>query len=253
MTPYEIMLSESQERMLLVLRRGAEAKARAIFAKWDLDCVTVGRVIEGGEMVLRLPARRWRGCRSRRSSEASPVYERPWREQAPAAAGHRARRAAAARPPGRAASGCSAAPTSPAKRWIFEQYDHMVMGDTVQGPGGDAAVIRIHGSRSGDRADHRLHAALLRRRPAPRRQAGGRRGVAQPVRGRRAAARAHRLPELRQPREPRRSWASSSAASRACARPAGRSTSRSSRATSRSTTRPTASRSGRRRRSAASG
>ena len=138
---------------------------------------------------------------------------------------------------------CWARPTSPASAGSGEQYDHMVMGDTVQRPGGDAAVVRVHGTGRGAGAHHRLHAALLLRRPAAGRHAGGGRGLAQPGRGRRPAAGDHQLPELRQPRAAARSWASSSAASRAWPRPAGRSTSRSCPATSRSTTRPTATRS----------
>jgi phosphoribosylformylglycinamidine synthase len=145
MTPYEIMLSESQERMLLVLRQGAEAKARAIFAKWGLDCVTVGRVIETGAMVLRFADREVARVPIAAVIEASPVYERPWLEAAPAVP-------IATRdvlPPLAHPSALKALLRSPdlaAKRWIAEQYDQTVMGDTVQGPGGDAAVIRIHGT-----------------------------------------------------------------------------------------------------------
>ena len=250
MSAYEIMLSESQERMLLVLRRGAEPTARAIFAKWDLACATVGRVIERGEMVLRLAGEEVARVPIAAVSEASPVYERPWRESAPALPvtardvpppiDDPDRAEAAARQPRPVSQALDLSAVRP--------YGH---GRHRAGPGRRRRGDPHPRHRSGDRADHRLHAALLRRRPAPRRHAGRRGGLAQPVRGRGAAACAHRLPELRQPREPRSSWASSSAASRACARPAGRSISRSSRATSRSTTRPTASRSGRRRRSAA--
>ena len=83
MTPYEMMLSESQERMLLVLRQGAEAAARAVFAKWDLDCVTVGRVTDSGAVVLR-----WHGDEVARVPVApigreAPLYERPY-ERRPA-------------------------------------------------------------------------------------------------------------------------------------------------------------------------
>ena len=145
MSAYEIMLSESQERMLLVLRRGAEAKARAIFAKWDLACVTVGRVIEGGEMVLRLAGEEVARVPIAAVNEASPVYERPWRESAPALP-------VTARdvPPPidnpDALKRLLGSPDLSAKRWIYQQYDHTVMADTVRAPGGDAAVIRIHGA-----------------------------------------------------------------------------------------------------------
>ena len=145
MTPYEIMLSESQERMLLVLRQGAEDRAQAIFDKWGLDCVTVGRVIEAGAMVLRFADREVARVPIAAVSEASPVYERPWRETAPGVP-------IAARdvpPPLDHPSALKRLLGSPdlcARRWIVEQYDQTVMGDTVQGPGGDAAVIRIHGT-----------------------------------------------------------------------------------------------------------
>jgi phosphoribosylformylglycinamidine synthase II len=145
MTPYEIMLSESQERMLVVLRRGAEETARAIFAKWGLDCVTVGRVTETGAMVVRFAGDEVARVPIAAVSEASPVYERPW--QASAAALPVSARDV--RPPldhPSALKRLLGGPDLSAKRWIFQQYDHTVMADTVQGPGGDAAVIRIHGT-----------------------------------------------------------------------------------------------------------
>ncbi|MCE3247994.1 MAG: phosphoribosylformylglycinamidine synthase, partial [Geminicoccaceae bacterium] len=84
MTPYEIMLSESQERMLLVLRRGAEAAAAAVFAKWGLDCVTVGRVTDSGAMVLRFGGAEVARVPIAPVSGASPVYERPYVRTPPA-------------------------------------------------------------------------------------------------------------------------------------------------------------------------
>jgi phosphoribosylformylglycinamidine synthase II len=148
MTPYEIMLSESQERMLLVLRQGAEETARAIFAKWGLDCATVGRVIETDEMVLRLADQEVARVPIAAVSEASPVYERPWRATVPAvpvAAGDV--KAPLDHPS--ALKRLIGSPDLAAKRWIVEQYDHSVMADTVQGPGGDAAIVRIHGTDRG--------------------------------------------------------------------------------------------------------
>ncbi len=148
MTPYEILLSESQERMLLVLRQGAEAMARAVFAKWDLDCVTVGRVTDTGAMVLRFGGEEVATIPIAPVSGGSPVYRRPHvRSPVPppviardvnAPLGHR-----------EALLRLLGCPDLASKRWIYEQYDHMVMGDTVQRPGGDAAVIRIHGSNRG--------------------------------------------------------------------------------------------------------
>ena len=148
MTPYEIMLSESQERMLLVLRQGGEARARAVFEKWGLDCVTVGRVTDTGAMVLRFAGEEVARVPIAPVSGGSPVYERPQvRTPVPPPViardvnpplGHRD-----------ALLRLLSCPDLASKRWIFEQYDHMVMGDTVQRPGTDAAVVRIHGSHRG--------------------------------------------------------------------------------------------------------
>lgn len=145
MTPYEIMLSESQERMLLVLREGAEAKARQIMAKWDLDFATIGKVTDSGSMVLR-----WHGdivadVPIAPVSGASPVYQRPYEVTANALPIV----AASVSSPMKHDQALLALIGSPdlcSKRWIYEQYDHMVMADTIQRPGGDAAVIRLHGS-----------------------------------------------------------------------------------------------------------
>jgi phosphoribosylformylglycinamidine synthase II len=145
MSAYEIMLSESQERMLLVLRRGAEPTARAIFAKWDLACVTVGRVIDSGEMVLRFAGEEVARVPIAAVSDASPLYERPWSETAPALP-ITARDVPPPIDDPAALKRLLGSPDLSAKRWIYQQYDHTVMADTVRGPGGDAAVIRIHGT-----------------------------------------------------------------------------------------------------------
>jgi len=145
MTPYEIMLSESQERMLLVLREGFEDKARAIIEKWELDYATVGKVTDTGSMVLR-----WHGdvvadVPIAPVSGASPVYQRPHEKTAlplPLVA----ESVASPIPHDQALLKLIESPDLCSKRWIFEQYDHMVMADTVQRPGGDAAVVRIHGT-----------------------------------------------------------------------------------------------------------
>ena len=145
MTPYEIMLSESQERMLLVLREGAEDKARAIMAKWDLDFATIGKVTDTGSMVLR-----WRGdvvadVPIAPVSGASPVVKRPFERKTPPLP-IIAESISPPLPHDQALLKLLGSPDLCSKRWIFEQYDHMVMADTVQRPGGDAAVIRIHGT-----------------------------------------------------------------------------------------------------------
>ncbi|MFO1070313.1 MAG: phosphoribosylformylglycinamidine synthase subunit PurL [Geminicoccaceae bacterium] len=148
MTPYEIMLSESQERMLLVLKAGREAEAYAIFERWGLDCASIGTVTDTGRMVLRWQGRIAADLPVQPVSGASPVYDRPWKPtlpQPPLAAEN----VVCDVPPEEALVRLMGSPDLAAKRWIWEQYDHMVMGDSVQLPGGDAAVVRIHGTRKG--------------------------------------------------------------------------------------------------------
>ena len=146
MTPYEMMLSESQERMLMVLKPGKEEMAKAIFEKWELDFAIIGeltdtgrmRLFHKGEMVGDLPIAPL--------AKASPEYDRPWKptpKRAPLAAADvpaPADMMAALKTMVSSPNGCS-------KRWVWEQYDHMVMCDTTgKGrPGGDAAMVRIHG------------------------------------------------------------------------------------------------------------
>ena len=147
MTPYEIMLSESQERMLMVLKPGKEDIARAIFEKWELDFAIVGRLTDTGRMVLKKGGESVADMPIDPLAEASPEYDRPW--------------VPTEKPQVFASDGVEhgdwtdalktliGAPDLASRRWVWEQYDHMVMGDTVQRPGGDAAVVRIHGSDRG--------------------------------------------------------------------------------------------------------
>jgi phosphoribosylformylglycinamidine synthase len=145
MTAYEILLSESQERMLLVLEAGREAEAAAIFAKWGLELAVVGRVTDTGRMVIRHGGRIVADLPVAPVSGASPVYDRP---------------AEPPRPP-RSLDPASLPPTADAraallrllgspdlasKRWIFEQYDWLVGADTIVPPGAGAAVVRVHGT-----------------------------------------------------------------------------------------------------------
>ncbi|APO86898.1 phosphoribosylformylglycinamidine synthase subunit PurL [Marivivens sp. JLT3646] len=142
MTAYEMMLSESQERMLMVLNPELEAEARAVFEKWDLDFAIVGEtiaedrfvILHGNEVKADLPL-------SELSSSA-PEYDRPW-VPTPAAA-------PMADVPGvDAIDGLKALISSPnyaGKQWVYEQYDSQVMGDTVRKPGLGAGIVRIHGT-----------------------------------------------------------------------------------------------------------
>jgi phosphoribosylformylglycinamidine synthase len=150
MTPYEMMLSESQERMLMVLKPGREAEAEAIFRKWELDFAVIGRVTDTGHMVLK-----WNGetvCDIPLAplADEAPLYERPFvsQEEYKAWAG--------VKPLGDVPESSDVAgdlvklmgsPDLASRRWIWEQYDHMVGADTVQRPGGDAAVVRVHGTQ----------------------------------------------------------------------------------------------------------
>jgi len=143
MSAYEIMLSESQERMLIVLKAGREPEARAIFAKWELDCAVIGTLTESGRMVIRHGGVVVADLPIAPLVAAAPAYDRAWIATPP-----RAATVNAPPPPSIRAALLTllASPDLCSKRWIWEQYDHMVMADTVRRPGGDAAVVRLHGS-----------------------------------------------------------------------------------------------------------
>lgn len=148
MTPYEIMLSESQERMLLVLEAGKEHVAEAVMAKWGLEFASVGRVTDSGRMVILWEGEIAADVPIAPVSGASPVYDRPSktpRRELPVMIDDRMK-------VGRlrdALLKLIGSPDLASKRWIFEQYDHTVMGDTVIPPGSDAAVVRVHGTNKG--------------------------------------------------------------------------------------------------------
>jgi phosphoribosylformylglycinamidine synthase len=144
MTSYEIMLSESQERMLMILRPGAEDTADRIFKKYELDCVPIGRLTDDGRLVLRMNGVVEADMPIAPVSAAAPEYDRPW-TTAPAQPV-----IAAVDVPayeiGRSLKKLMTTPDLCSKRWIWEQYDHLVRGHTVIRPGGDAAVVRLPGS-----------------------------------------------------------------------------------------------------------
>ncbi len=145
MSAYEMMLSESQERMLMVLRPGSEALAERIFRKWELDFAIIGRTTGTGRLTIRHKGRIEADLPTSMLSEEAPAYERPLSPRPkPASVG------AESVPAANSLTGTLAAlmgsPNLASKRWIWEQYDHMVMGDTVVRPGSDAAVVRVHGS-----------------------------------------------------------------------------------------------------------
>ena len=145
MTPYEIMLSESQERMLMVLKPGCEPAAQKIFEKWELDFAIIGRVTDTDRLVLRENGAVVADIPVPPLVSEAPVYDRP-RSTPPQPPALPARSAADDVAIGDALLRLLGSPDLCSRRWIWEQYDHMVMGDTVQRPGGDAAVVRIHGT-----------------------------------------------------------------------------------------------------------
>ena len=148
MTPYEIMLSESQERMLLIVKRGREADVERIFEKWDLHAVAVGHVTDDrmlrvkhhGVVVAEVP--------NRALTDEAPLYRRPFTEPAGRDELHRIpREALNAAPASRdALLALLSSPTVASKRWIYRQYDHMVRTNTIAAAGASAGVIRVKGT-----------------------------------------------------------------------------------------------------------
>jgi phosphoribosylformylglycinamidine synthase subunit PurL len=148
MTTYEIMLSESQERMLMVLKPGAEDAARKIFEKWELDFAIIGRVTEGERLVLKEDGTVVADIPVPPLVSEAPEYDRP-RSTPPAPDAMPDVIPAIDTPIADSLLKLLGSPDLCSKRWIWEQYDHMVMADTTQRPGGDAAVVRIHDTNKG--------------------------------------------------------------------------------------------------------
>jgi phosphoribosylformylglycinamidine synthase subunit PurL len=143
MTPYEIMLSESQERMLLVADKGREAEVFAVFRKWGLDAVTIGQVTSDGKLRVKDHGVVVAEISNRALADEAPLYDRPHNvppyrpapmEGPPLPTGNRLTEDLLA---------ILGSPDVCSKRWIFEQYDHTIRTNTLAGPGGDAAIIRI--------------------------------------------------------------------------------------------------------------
>lgn len=147
MTAYEMMLSESQERMLMVLEPSKEEVAKAIFVKWGLDFAIVGkttddlrfRVIHQGEEVANLPIKEL--------GDEAPEYDRPWLEsvQRPALP---ASEVQAPADYNEALIKLVGSPNQSSRRWVYEQYDTFIQGNSLQHPGGDAGVVRVEGHAS---------------------------------------------------------------------------------------------------------
>src|SRR5580658_10303510 len=148
MTAYEMMLSESQERMLLVAQRGREQEVLKVFAKWGLDAVEIGRVTEDGLLRVRHRMQIVAEIPAHALAEEGPVYQRPLAPPAPVARERLVEFSAAGANLTENFRALLAAPTIASKRWIWEQYDYMVRTNTIEAPGaGDAAVVRIKGTK----------------------------------------------------------------------------------------------------------
>ena len=146
MTPYEIMLSESQERMLIVLENGKEENAKKIFDKWNLDFAVIGKTTNSKKIELFFDDEQVADIPVNTLVENSPMYDRKWKK---------------AKLPKKnkikkedinnlkiidVLKKVLSNPNVCSKEWIWQQYDHTVMGDTIQKPGGDSGVIRVHGT-----------------------------------------------------------------------------------------------------------
>ncbi|WP_310498234.1 phosphoribosylformylglycinamidine synthase subunit PurL [Sandarakinorhabdus sp.] len=144
MLPYEMMLSESQERMLMVLKPGREAFAQAIFRKWELDFAVIGEVVAGGDLTMTFHGEVVGQIPLGPLADDAPKYDRPHVPTPP-----RAPLVDVPESAGIAADLLALMASSDlcSRRWIWEQYDHMVGADTLQRPGGDAAVVRVHGTK----------------------------------------------------------------------------------------------------------
>ena len=147
MTPYEIMLSESQERMLIVLENGKEEQAKKIFDKWNLDFAVIGKTTKSKKIELFFNEEKVADIPVDILVENSPMYDRKWKK---------------AKLPKKikvkkeqfknlkiinVLNKILSNPNVCSKEWIWQQYDHTVMGDTIQKPGGDSGVVRVHGTK----------------------------------------------------------------------------------------------------------
>src|SRR3954463_12720570 len=147
MTPYEIMLSESQERMLLVVKRGREAEVEAIFEKWDLHAANIGEVTNDGLMRVKDHGKVVAEIPNSALVDAAPVYNRPTKRPAYLDDVQQLDLAALSPvPPADSLLALLGSPTIASKRWVYRQYDHMVRTNTIVLAGMGAGVVRIKGT-----------------------------------------------------------------------------------------------------------
>jgi hypothetical protein len=199
MTPYEMMLSESQERMLMVLKPGREGEAEAIFRKWELDFAVIGEVTDTGHMVLE-----WNGEVVATSPSPRSPTKPALRPPAPHPGEYKVW--AQVKPLGDVPESTDvagdllklmASPALASRRWIWEQYDSQVGGRHLAEAGGDAAVVRVHGTRKALAMTTDCTPRYCYADPVEGGKQAVAGGLSQPLRGRRAAAGDHQLPQLR--------------------------------------------------------
>ncbi|PLX71721.1 MAG: phosphoribosylformylglycinamidine synthase subunit PurL [Denitrovibrio sp.] len=149
MTPYEIMLSETQERMLMVAKKGYEDKVKEIFDKWDLDAVVIGEVTDDGYVRLTWDGEEVAALEAAPLADEAPKYNRPYSRPDSQDLLQKTVKTECPEDIQGVLLQLLANPTIASKRWVWEQYDHMVRVGTVQLPGSDAAVIRLNESDKG--------------------------------------------------------------------------------------------------------
>ncbi len=146
MTAYEMLLSESQERMLMVLKPGRESEAEKIFTRWGLDFAVIGELTDSQRMVIKHQGEIVADMPLGPLADGAPLYDRPHVPTPPRA---EIRSDDLIHPNSIAETLVTmlGLPDLASRRWVWEQYDHMVMGDTIARPGGDAALVRVHGTQ----------------------------------------------------------------------------------------------------------
>ena len=146
MSPYEIMLSESQERMLIVLENGKEEMAKKIFDKWNLDFAIIGQTTKSKKIELYFNEEKVADIPVNTLVENSPMYDRKWKKAKLPKKIKVEKEQFKTLKIKNVLNKILSNPNVCSKEWIWQQYDHTVMGDTIQKPGGDAGVVRVHGT-----------------------------------------------------------------------------------------------------------
>ena len=146
MTPYEIMLSESQERMLIVLENGKEEQAKKIFDKWNLDFAVIGKTTNSKNIELYFDNEKVANIPVNILVENSPMYDRKWKKSKLPKKNQIKKETLNKFKIKDVLKKILSNQNICNKEWIWQQYDHTVMGDTIQKPGGDAGVVRVHGT-----------------------------------------------------------------------------------------------------------